>query len=226
MMINRLHARFHRPEKGWDPVPTAHAFQYAEKEWSGGVREHLLDELEGWVGGLAGKRVLDLGGGPGQYAVAFARRGAQVTWYDVSMTYRAFAENKARENQVEIDFLLGYMDEAPERLGAEFDLVFNRICCYYGRSDRSFARVLFSLVRPGGVVYIDTNHSGWRRESLSHSARFRTWLNDALAIKIGHPFPPHGRIAGLFSRFQLERMLIDYSAPTNDRLFFKRAQEA
>lgn len=64
-MINRLHARMHRPERGWDPVPPGHASTYAENEWCAGVREELLDELDTWVGGLEGKRVLDLGGGAG-----------------------------------------------------------------------------------------------------------------------------------------------------------------
>lgn len=221
-MINRLHALLHRPERGWDPVPPDHASTYAEHQWSVSVREALLDELDVWVGGLAGKRVLDLGGGPGQYSVAFAKRGAQVTWQDISRTYLEFAQRKALENGVCVEFSLCYMDEAPIILNAQFDLVFNWICWYYGFSDQGFAKALFALVKPGGVGYVDTTHSGWRRESLSHIARLRTWLNDGLAIKIGHPFPPHGRLARLFMRMPVEQMLIDYSTPTNDRITFRR----
>lgn len=121
-----------------------------------------------------------------------------------------------------VDFSLGYMDEAPTILDTRFDLVFNRICWNYGFSDRSFAGALFALVRPGGVGYVDTTHSGWRRSSLSASARMRTWLNDRLAVKIGHPFPPHGRLADLFVRLPVERMLVDYGMPTNDRILFRR----
>ncbi len=223
-MINRLHAQWHRPEQGWDPVPPGHAHQYAEGEWNLGVRETLLDELDAWVGGLQGKRVLDLGGGPGQYSVAFARRGADVTWHDVSATYRAIAQAKAQEAGVNICFSLGYMDEAPKCLNSPFDLVFNRICWNYGQTDHTFAQALFSLVKPGGVGYVDTPHSGWRRESLSTTARLRTWLNDVLAVKIGHPFPPHGRIARLFAAMPIETMRVDYSTPTNDRILFRRAR--
>ncbi len=223
-MINRLHAFLYRPERGWDPVPSGHASTYADKEWSAGVREELLDELDAWVGGLAGKRVLDLGGGPGQYSVAFAKRGAIVTWHDVSRTYLEFARGKASANGVNIDFSLGYMDEAPAILKTQFDLVFNRICWNYGFSDRGFAQTLFTLVKPGGIGYLDTTHSGWRRETLPTSARLRTWLNDALAIKIGHPFPPHGRLARLFSRLPIEKMLVDHAMPTNDRILFLRSQ--
>jgi 2-polyprenyl-3-methyl-5-hydroxy-6-metoxy-1,4-benzoquinol methylase len=186
----------------------------------------LLDELDHWVGGLAGKRVLDLGGGPGQYSVAFAERGAIVTWHDISREYQNMAQRKAKEHGVEIRFSLGYLDEAAERLPESFDLVFNRICWYYGFSDRTFADVLFALVRPGGVGYIDTNHSGCRRDQLSISARFRTWVNDIFSIKIGHPFPPHGRLARLFSQKPVESLLIDYSSPANDRLLFVKRADA
>ncbi len=222
-MINRIHAQIRRPERGWDPVPVDHARSYANAEWGKGVREDLLEELDRWVGGLDGKRVLDLGGGPGQYAVAFAKRRAHVTWYDVSRTYKEIAEERGREQAVQIEFVVGYLDEAPRRLNRQFDLVFNRICWNYGWQDRSFAEVLFNLVRPGGVGYIDTTHSDWQRQSLSLSAGVRTWLNERLALKVGHPFPPHGRLASLFSKMPVERLLVDYSLPTNDRILFLRS---
>ena len=226
LLINRLHAFLHRPENGWDPVPPGHAQTYAASEWAAGVDIDLLDELDRWVGGLAGKRVLDLGGGPGQYSVAFAKRGAEVTWHDVSRTYQQFAEEKAREHGVDIHFSLGYLDEAPRQLGTQFDLVFNRICWNYGWQDQSFAAVLFALIKPGGVGYVDTTHSGWRRDSLSASALLRTRLNEVLAIKIGHPFPPHGRLATLFSKMPIEKLVVDYAQPTNDRILFVRSKDS
>jgi 2-polyprenyl-3-methyl-5-hydroxy-6-metoxy-1,4-benzoquinol methylase len=224
-MINQMHAYFHRPESGWDPVSQEYAHKYGENEWRG-INVALLDELEYWLGGLAGKRVLDLGGGPGQYSVAFAERGAIVTWHDISRAYQDIARRKAREHGVEIRFSLGYLDEAVECLPEPFDLVFNRICWNYCFSDRTFADVLFGLVKPGGVGYIDTNHSGSRRDQISIPARFRTWVNDMFVIKIGHPFPPHGRLARLFLRKPVERLLVNYSSPMNDRLLFVKRADA
>ena len=156
-MINRLHSWFYRPEKGWDPVPQAHVIQYGSHEWSAGVQEALLDELEKRIGGFAGKEVLDLGGGPGHYTIAFAKRGARVTWYDVSKNYRDFVKEKAREAGVNVEFVLGYMDDGARVLNRQFDLVFNRICWSYCIDDSSFAAVVYSLIRPGGWAYIDTN---------------------------------------------------------------------
>ena len=223
-MINWLHARWYRPETGWDPVPSQHAVQYADGEWET-INNALLDELETRMGSFAGKRLLDLGGGPGQYTVAFAQRGAEVTWYDISRAYRAIAERKAKEQGVagRIQFSIGYLDEAPRGLQRQFDFVFNRICWSYGFSDRGFANVIYRLVAPGGYAYIDTNHSAFQRDALGGSARVRTWLNDCLGIKIGHPFPPHGRLAKIFLRYPLRLLIVDYRSSLNDRIFFQKA---
>lgn len=206
-------------------MPPTHVQQYGECEWTAGVQESLLDELDRRVGGLAGKKVLDLGGGPGHYSVAFARRGAHVTWFDVSKSYRDFVQQKAREAQVDVEFALGYMDDASVRLNRQFDLVFNRICFSYCIDDRSFAGVIHRLVKPGGWGYIDTNNSDFGRESASVALRVRSWLNGSLGIKIGHPYPPRGRVTQLFLRHPLERISTEF-LPRNDRILFQKPVES
>ena len=91
-MINHIHALFHRPENGWDPVPSHHIFQYADKVWEEGIDVETLILLEKWLGGFEGKKILDLGGGPGQWSIAFALRGANVTWFDISNGYKEYAQ--------------------------------------------------------------------------------------------------------------------------------------
>lgn len=218
-MINFLHSIIHRPEKGWDPVPSEYVMQYGDHEWKI-VDESIIDELENLIDGFAGKRVLDLGGGPGQYSVAFALRGAEVTWYDISSNYCQFAMQKAKNSGVNIQFSLGYMDEAAFRLKEQFDLVFNRICWNYGFGDKSFSDVVFSLVKNGGIGYIDTTHSNYQYEKLSLSTLSRTWLNDRLGVKIGHPYPPKGRIGNLFLNKKINKIIIDYRCAVSDRVIF------
>ncbi|MGE0190241.1 MAG: class I SAM-dependent methyltransferase [Steroidobacteraceae bacterium] len=225
-MINQIHSLLYRPERGWDPVPPNHAEKYACNAWSTEVRSDLIDELETWMNGFDGKQVLDLGGGAGQYSIAFAKLGADVTWHDVSTIYRGYTQSKAQENHVHINLSLGYMDEAPEILKKQYDLVFNRICWNYCFDDRSFGKILFSLIKPGGIGYVDTTHSDWNRDSLSAFVRARTWLNDRFAFKVGHPFPPHGRLAKLFFSMPIEKLLLDYSTKTNDRILFRRLSDS
>jgi SAM-dependent methyltransferase len=218
-VINWFHAQFHCPEKGWDPITDTHAREYAESEWSL-FDERVLDEIEPWVGGFVKKSVLDLGGGPGQFSVAMAKRGALVTWYDVSRRYQLIAQKKAKAYGVSLLWSLGYLDDASKLGEAQFDLVFNRICWNYARSDKRFAGLIWNLLKPNGVAYIDANNDTFKYELLGLSSRLRTRINARYGWKVGHPMPPRGRIAELFNRLPIERMAVDYTLPTNDRLLF------
>jgi SAM-dependent methyltransferase len=186
-MINYLFSRVQRPERGWDPVPAPYAAAYAEQQWGADTRA-VVDDLAERIGDLGGRRVLDLGGGPGHYTAEFARRGARVTWHDVSDAYRRLAHERLGSLAEDVEWSLGYLEEAA-RFGPVFDLVFNRICWYYCMSDRHFARLVHGLVKPGGWAYIVTPYleSPTKRARLLHRARGR--LNEHLGIKIGHPFP-------------------------------------
>ena len=112
-MINQIHQALLRPEKGWDPVPASHAAVYAPFAWAHVRDEGVIDRIEDAMGRVAGKKVLDLGGGPGQYSVAFARRGANVTWHDVSAVYQSFSMAKAAVSRSFHFLLAGLSGECP-----------------------------------------------------------------------------------------------------------------
>lgn len=198
-MFNYILSRIQRPEKGWDPVPEEHARTYAENEWSYSdtALQDNVNRTEDELGPLAGRRVLDLGGGPGQYAAEFARRGAQVTWHDVSARYRQIASDSAAALGLadRIRFSVGYLEDARELEPASFDIVWCRICWYYCMNDAAFARIIADLVRPGGAAWIISPL--FPRTSLKANAVWQ--LNRFTGIKIGHPCPPAGRIERLFS---------------------------
>jgi SAM-dependent methyltransferase len=215
-LINYLHSRIYRPERGWDPVPRTHALALGENEWRR-MEGKDLDRLAARLGGLKGKRILDLGGGAGQYAVAFARRGASVVWHDVSANYRDIVREKAADHGVQVECSLGYMEDASRFGRAAFDVVFCRICWSYCRSDRSFARLIFDLIRPGGVAYLDVPTSRGRRPS-SRSGRVRDGVYQSLRVKIGHPYPVPGRVPGLFAALKPSRLEVDFTSGMNERI--------
>jgi SAM-dependent methyltransferase len=219
VMINRLHAYLHRPEAGWDPVPPGYAATYAAGEWSH-QDGAALDRVEGWLGGLAGKRVLDLGAGPGHYAVALARRGADVTWHDISRTYETISRQRSAEAGVSLRFSLGYLEDAVKFVPEPFDLVWNSICWNYCMDDRAFSTLVYDLIKPGGAAYIDANVTEFAQGGPWGQVTSR--LNTIAWVKIGHPYPPRGRVASLFQRFPFERMIIDQSLPGNDRVFVQK----
>lgn len=222
-MYNTLHALLHRPEKGWDPMPGEYAEKYAAIEWEK-INSALIDQLESQIGDLKGKRILDLGGGPGQYSVAFAQRGAEVTWHDISRNYMRIAQRHAAAAGVELEFSLGYMEEAKKFIAHPFDLVFNRICWYYCKNDWKFARLIYDLVKPGGAGYIDTNNTAFA--AITGRKKIIYFLSNRLAWKVGHPFPPRGRVARLLHKYPIDYMTVDYSTGRNDKVFFVKSEEA
>lgn len=179
------------------------------------MENSCIDSLEERFGPLRGKRVLDLGGGPGHYSIAFAARGAEVTWHDVSRRYLEMTRLKAAQHGVVINLSLGYLEDARRFAGVGFDLVFCRICWRYCRNDRDFARLFYSLLAPNGVGYIDTNigidSSASRRQCLQYR------LNAAFGWKVGHPNPPPGRLRLLFGEMGVKVVDVGCAA-TNDRL--------
>lgn len=223
-MINWLHSKLHRPEKGWDPVDPAWAQEYATAEWQM-VDNDLLDKLEVQLGGLRGKRVLDMGAGAGQYSVALAQRGADVTWHDISQTYQRIAQQKAAVAKVNLHWSLGYLEETQALQPASFDLIFNRICWYYCQHDKAFAQQLCGLLAPDGLLYIHAPNSRFHGNKLSILAQWRTGLNATTGFKIGHPMLPPRRIATLFADLPISKLEADYRDPRNDVIWVWKASD-
>jgi SAM-dependent methyltransferase len=224
-MINQLHSYFFRPENGWDPVSDSHATAYAQYEWSA-FDLQLFKNIQTRLGSLTGKDVLDLGGGPGQYATHFALDGANVSWYDISQRYRTIAQARATSMNADILFHTGYLDDAAKYFSTQksfpqqFDLVWCRLCWYYGKSDYSFAENVYQLVKPGGWVCIINRVSGFSgRKGLK---RIPEYLNDWLGIKIGHPYPPKGRIPQLFEKKNVQKLIVEYPERGAEFVWFQR----
>jgi SAM-dependent methyltransferase len=219
MAVNLIHSMLRRVDKGWDPISSEYAQQYADHA-SHELNVGVVERLNALSGGLRGKKVIDLGGGPANYSVLFAKLGADVTWHDPSREYLRIAKSHAKENGVPVTFSLGYLEEA-RRFGAEaFDLVFCRVCWYYGRGDRSFARLLYRLLKLGGIGYVECNIPAGPQPLIR---RVQSWSNEFLWLKIGHPLPPHGRIAKLFHQYPIRFMEIDYQSPAKDIVTFMKA---
>jgi SAM-dependent methyltransferase len=142
----------------------------------------------------------------------------------VSRECEKIARKRAEDCGVSLDFSLGYLEEARKFGRNCFDLVFCRVCWYYGRSDRAFGRLLYSLVKPGGIGYIECNTPVFSNPR--GIRRLQHWLNAYVWWKIGHPLPPHGRIAKLIHKYPLARMELDYSSAECDIVTFVKPEIA
>ncbi|HKS58451.1 MAG TPA: class I SAM-dependent methyltransferase [Steroidobacteraceae bacterium] len=218
-MVNWLHSRFYDPARGWDPVPAQHAQEYSRAT---GLDLQLVDRFAAAVGGLQGKRVADVGSGPGQYSLEFARRGAQVTCVDISRNYLSMIAERMRQEGLSAHYALGYMDDINRTTAGNFDALFSNVAWNYCMNDWSFARQLLRATRPGGVIVIrETNQAYVPRTTLYSKAVY--WLNQNVGWKIGHPRPPRGRIEAAFRRAGPCEVTVDYGDPLVDIVTVRRA---
>jgi SAM-dependent methyltransferase len=221
-MINKIHSKFYRPEKGWDPVPSEHVAMYGQVEWSLPFRS-LVDKIENKIGSLVDKEVIDLGAGPGHYASEFAKRGAKVTWFDISRRYMEFCRSQQNDEMFKhpMEFYLGYLEESL-KLVKTYDFVFNRGCWLYGMNDFDYPSILYSLLKDGGWAYCMVNHLGYLAgKQISLGNRIKIALNELLRIKIGHPFPSKKRVQCAIANQPFKKIHYDID-PNNLYIWLQR----
>jgi SAM-dependent methyltransferase len=216
-LVNKILSKLFRPERGWDPVPFDYVKTYGEAEWAN-FDSSSVDVIENKIGPLIDKDVIDLGAGPGQYTLEFARRGAKVTWFDISKRYQEYFCEKFLNIEIRhpIEFHIGYLEESLA-LQKTFDFVFNRICWYYCMNDFDFASVLYNLLKEGGWAYCIVNHLGIiSNHETRMTDKFKIFLNEHFRIKVGHPHPSKERVQSALAKRPFRR--IEYEI-TSDNLY-------
>lgn len=104
----------------------------------------------------SGDSILDIGGGPGRYAIHYARKGCQVTLVDLSAGNIAFARGKAAEYGVDFPMITGNCLELDDMELGMFDHVFLMGPLYHlkDRADRVKAvELALRHLKPNGVFY-------------------------------------------------------------------------
>jgi 2-polyprenyl-3-methyl-5-hydroxy-6-metoxy-1,4-benzoquinol methylase len=124
--------------------------------WDIGVPQPALAEV--LDEGVNGPKVLDIGCGPGDLAIALARRGYAVTAVDISSVAIGMARSKAAAEGLDVDFEVA--DATRLSLpAAPFDTVFDSgllhsLDRHGGDETRRYLALLPGLVAPGGTVIV------------------------------------------------------------------------
>lgn len=126
-------------------------------DWSEGDYGHTATQLEPIaiavvkrLGIAAGQRVLDVGCGTGNAALAAARAGAAVTGVDPAAGLLALAQRRAEENRLDVELLRGDTEKLP--VAGAFDVVMSVFGVIFAADAPQAAREMIRATRPGGVV--------------------------------------------------------------------------
>jgi 2-polyprenyl-6-hydroxyphenyl methylase/3-demethylubiquinone-9 3-methyltransferase len=132
----------------WDP-----ASEFAPLHAINPLRLGWIDDV---VGGLAGKRVVDVGCGGGILAESMATRGASVTGIDLGEKPLAVAKLHTLESGVRVDYRRVAAEALARDEPASFDVVTCMELLEHVPDPASMIRACAALARPGGKVVVST----------------------------------------------------------------------
>jgi len=145
---------------------------------------HLYLDHETWIrpafhqlGDVTGLRVLDCGCGHGMASVVLTRRGANVIAFDLSAGYLAEARERARANDVDIEFVRADGERLPFA-DRSFDRVWGNAVLHH-LDIRIAASELHRILRPGGIAVFsepwgENPFLDWARGRLPYPEKERT----------------------------------------------------
>ncbi len=113
------------------------------------------------LGDVRGLKVLDLGSGAGQSGIALAKRGAQVTCYDISEKQLEIGRKYAREDGVTVTFVQGDIQDLSSLPRHHYDIVVScAAISYVEDAAKVFQEVARTLV-PQGRFVLSCEHALW-----------------------------------------------------------------
>jgi len=121
---------------------------------------HAIEAAE--LGDISGKRVLHLQCHIGRDTLCLVRRGAVATGLDFSAAALSVARRLGDETGLKANFVQGTVDQAPHLTPGNFDLVFTTWGTICWLPDmKAWARVVASVLAPGGELYFADAHPGF-----------------------------------------------------------------
>ena len=122
---------------------------------------HQINPLRlGWIdrlsGGLAGKRVIDIGCGGGILSESMARLGAEVTGIDLADKPLKVAQLHALDAGISVDYQAIAAEDLAQMAPASFDVVTCMEMLEHVPDPAAVVQACASLAKPGGHVFFST----------------------------------------------------------------------
>jgi 2-polyprenyl-6-hydroxyphenyl methylase/3-demethylubiquinone-9 3-methyltransferase len=115
-----------------------------------------LAHIERLAGGLAGKRIVDVGCGGGILAEAMAAKGATVTGIDLAEKPLKVAMLHRMETGTHVDYRLVSAEDLAAELPGAFDMVTCMEMLEHVPDPPAIVGACAKLVKPGGLVFFST----------------------------------------------------------------------
>jgi SAM-dependent methyltransferase len=112
----------------------------------------------GLLGNVRGKRILEIGCGGGQNAIALARWGARCTGLDPSAEQLAHARRLALEHGVEVEFVRGAAQDLGRFPDLSFDIALSSYAFDYVDGLRRAYGEAWRVLRKGGLFVFCLSH--------------------------------------------------------------------
>jgi len=152
------------PAPNADPAELAKFSALAHRWWDPESEFRPLHEINplrlGWIeqhaGGLAGKRVVDVGCGGGILAEAMAARGALVTGIDLSDKALGVAKLHQLESGAAVDYRLVSAEDLAADAAGTFDVVTCMEMLEHVPQPASVVAACAALAKPGGTLVFST----------------------------------------------------------------------
>lgn len=135
-------------ERWWDPNS-----EFRPLHQINPLRLNYIDER---VGGLPGKRVIDIGCGGGLVAEGMARRGATVTGIDLGEAPLAVARLHAEKEGINVEYLNIPAETIADERAGQYDAVTCLEMLEHVPDPASVVAACARLVKPGGQVFFST----------------------------------------------------------------------
>lgn len=135
-------------ERWWDPNS-----EFRPLHQINPLRLNYIDER---VGGLPGKRVIDIGCGGGLVAEGMARRGATVTGIDLGEAPLAVARLHAEKEGINVEYLNIPAETIADERAGQYDAVTCLEMLEHVPDPASVIAACARLVKPGGQVFFST----------------------------------------------------------------------
>lgn len=121
-----------------------------------------LEQLEKSLGSLEGKKILDLGAGPGSFLIECARRGYDAVGLEIAEHKIKYAHGKALEAGVQIDVRQGRAEQLPFQ-DDSFDFINASELVEHAEEPDAVLAEIHRILKTGGQAYVSVhNRFGFR----------------------------------------------------------------